>query len=289
MKKIFSTIVYKSIYGTAFIISLMPIEFLYGFSSLACIFIYNIFGYRRNVVIQNISRSFPDKKYDEVMVIVRKFYIHFTAYFVEMLKNISISTEELDKKVTFENLDIIEQYIKEDKNVIICLGHCGNWEMLNFLPHKLHCDTYAVYKPLRAKLFDKLIQTSRSRFGMKLIPSKAIARHMLGNKSGKAAYLFLSDQCPGTIDAKYRFRLLNQETHILPGAEKLARIGKCAVVYMHIVAPTKGQYRIICLPICAEAGLTKETEITQSYISLLEKNILEEPFGWLWTHKRWKQ
>ncbi|MCK4631361.1 MAG: acetyltransferase, partial [Bacteroidales bacterium] len=33
---------------------------------------------------------------------------------------------------------------------------------------------------------------------------------------------------------------------------------------------------------------TKEHEITDKYLSILEKTIIERPELWLWTHKRWK-
>ena len=33
---------------------------------------------------------------------------------------------------------------------------------------------------------------------------------------------------------------------------------------------------------------TKENEITEKYIRLLEKSIIEQPDNWLWSHKRWK-
>jgi len=33
---------------------------------------------------------------------------------------------------------------------------------------------------------------------------------------------------------------------------------------------------------------TQEGEITQQHFALLEKNILNKPGDWLWSHRRWK-
>ncbi|WP_313533153.1 LpxL/LpxP family acyltransferase [Sphingobacterium athyrii] len=52
---------------------------------------------------------------------------------------------------------------------------------------------------------------------------------------------------------------------------------------------SKGSYKIACVPICSNAELTKDREITQKYIDLLKENIKDEPYVWLWTHKRWKR
>jgi KDO2-lipid IV(A) lauroyltransferase len=289
MKQALQIIVYRSVYGVAYAVSLLPMAFLYAMASFAFLLAYHVIGYRKAVVIQNISRSFPDMKYGEIRCIVEKFYACFTAYFAEMLKSISAPAEVLDKKITFENLELIDKHVNNGRNVIVCLGHCGNWEMLNFMPSKFQHDMYAVYKPLRSGIMNKLMIKLRSRFGMKLISDKLVIRHILSQKSSSAVYLFLADQCPRIKDDKYKFELLNQETYIFSGMEKLARISRSAVIYLHITQLSKGDYRITCIPVCSEADSMNEGEITRKYINLLTENIKEEPYGWLWTHKRWKR
>ncbi|MDR0430233.1 MAG: lysophospholipid acyltransferase family protein [Tannerellaceae bacterium] len=289
MKQALQTIAYRSVYGVAYAVSLLPMAFLYAMASFAFLLAYRVIGYRKTVVIQNISRSFPDMKYGEIRCIVAKFYACFTAYFAEMLKSISAPAGVLDKKITFENLELVEEHVNNGRNVIICLGYCGNWEMLNFMPYKLSHDFYAVYKPLRSGIMNKLMIKLRSRFGMKLISDKSVIRHILAQKPSPVVYLFLADQCPRIKDEKYKFELLNQETYIVSGMEKLARISRSAVIYLHITQLSKGNYKITCIPVCSEAELMNEGEITRKYIDLLTKNIKEEPYGWLWTHKRWKR
>lgn len=289
MKQNLQTIACKSIYGVAYAISLLPMTFLYTMALFAFFLAYHVIGYRKAVVIQNISRSFPDMKYGEIRCVVKKFYTCFTAYFAEILKSISAPAEVLDNKITFENLELIDSHMNAGRNVIACLGHCGNWEMLNFMPYKLRHDMYAVYKPLRSGIMNRLMIKLRSRFGMKLISDKSVIRHILTQKSSPAVYLFLADQCPRIKDDKYKFELLNQETYIFSGMEKLARISRSAVIYLHITQLSKGNYKITCIPVCSEADSTNEGEITRKYVNLLTENIKEEPYGWLWTHKRWKR
>lgn len=264
-------------------------RFLYTIASFTFFLTYNVIGYRRTVVIQNITRSFPHMKYGEVSCVVKKFYICLNAYFAEIIKSISAPVAVLDEKIIFENLEIIDRYVNAGQNVIACLGHCGNWEMLNFMPYKLCHDMYAVYKPLRSGIINNLMIRLRSRFGMKLLPDKSVIRHILMQKPTPAVYLFLADQCPQIKEDKYKFNLLNQETYFFSGMEKIARISGSAVVYLHITRLSKGNYKIRCIPVCSGMKPMNEGEITRKYVDLLTENIKEEPYGWLWTHKRWKR
>ncbi len=255
MKKILAVIAYKSAYGFIYSVSLLPMRFLYGFSFILYVLAYYVIGYRKLIVIQNLSRAFPDKKYDEVRDVAKSFYASFTSYFVEIIKSLSVSSNELDGKLILVNSELIEENIQKGKDVIVCLGHCGNWEILNILPNKL----------------------------------ASVTRHILTNKSSHSVYLFLADQCPRIKDEKYRFDLLNQATYHFSGMEKLARITQSAVVYLHIKQISKGRYAIICKSICEEAGVTDLGFITKKFVDLLNENIQEEPHGWLWSHKRFKK
>jgi KDO2-lipid IV(A) lauroyltransferase len=250
---------------------------------------YRIVGYRKAVVIQNISRAFPEKNYAEVRQVVQRFYAGFTSSFAEMVKSISIRPRELDSKLTFIGLERLTGLVEDGKNVIACLGHCGNWEMLNYMPQKLDSDMYAVYKPLKSGTANRLMIRLRSRFGMKLIEDRSVARRLLSNETPLGVYLFLADQCPTTRDEKYRFELFNQPAWHFSGMEKLARTTGSAVVYLYILpGEIKGHYLIVCTPLSADARATREGEITRKYIERLTENIREAPHAWLWSHRRWK-
>jgi Kdo2-lipid IVA lauroyltransferase/acyltransferase len=288
IKQTLQCIAYRFVYVLAYTISLIPMRFLYAMAFFYCFILYDVIGYRKAVVIQNMARSFPDKRYAEIAAIVKKFYTCFADYFAEIIKSISAPAAVLNKKITFENLELIDRTVNAGRNVIACTGHCGNWEMLSFMPHKLRHDMHAVYKPLRSVVINRLMIEIRSRFGMKLLPDKSVVRQLLGQKSPPSVYLFLADQCPLIKEDKYKFEFLNQQTYVFSGMEKLARISQSAVVYLNITQHRKGHYNITCIPICADAAATNEGEITQCYVDLLTENIKEEPYGWLWTHKRWK-
>ncbi|MDR0393757.1 MAG: lysophospholipid acyltransferase family protein [Tannerella sp.] len=287
MKQLLHTVGYYMVYGGIFILSILPLSVLYLFSDLACFFLYRMAGYRRAVVVQNLSRAFPEKKYTEIHRINRAFYRAFTGYFAEITKMFTASVRQMEKRVHFRNAHIIDEYTRKGKNVIVALGHCGNWEMLNITPLALKSEVFAVYKPLRNKIFDRLMIRMRSRYGIKPLPSDTVAKHILNRGNPSAVYLFPADQCPGAITDENKCTFLNQETGMYRGIEKLAKKTDSAVVFFHITRKKRGYYQIECIPVCENAR-TDMADIIPAYIRLLEKNIREEPYGWLWTHKRWK-
>jgi KDO2-lipid IV(A) lauroyltransferase len=252
------------------------------------LFLFRLFAYRKTVVVQNISRSFPEKKYREIDATVKAFYRSFCDNMVEIVKTASIPALRQKEKVELIGFELVTNQIKEGKHVIAGMGHCGNWEILNVLPALFDTDMYAVYKPLSAKCVDRLFLKIRSRFGMNLISNKSAARHFMSNRK-PSLYFFIADQCPAVVNKTYQFDFLHQKTSVFPGVEKLARKTNACVVYLHTVRISRGLYRVECREITTDSQSTAETEITHRYIRLLEQNICENPGGWLWSHKRWKR
>ena len=58
-------------------LSALPLKVHYAFARFLSWFLKNVMRYRRDVVITNLSRSFPDKKYHEISAIADEFYKHF--------------------------------------------------------------------------------------------------------------------------------------------------------------------------------------------------------------------
>lgn len=289
MPQFFYAFIFNGLYVGVYLTSLLPMVLLYRVSAVLSFMLLYVFPYRKRVVIQNLSRSFPEKNYEEIGQIMNQFYRSFTDNIVEILKTFSISAEKQKSKVTIIGMDMIQQQLSQNKHVIISTGHCANWELLTVLSLYASGNMYAAYKPLKNKVMDRLFLTLRTRFGMKLVPAKSVARHILSNKNNPSIYFFIADQCPKQVEEKYRVTLLNQSTSMFTGVEKLARLVDAAVMYMHVTRSGRGLYNVEYKPICLESRMTDDTEIIRHYSLLLEQNIRERPSDWLWTHKRWKR
>jgi KDO2-lipid IV(A) lauroyltransferase len=272
------------------LISLLPLRVLYVFSKFLYFLIFYVIGYRKKVVYENLSKSFPNKSKEEIDEIARKFYKYFSRLIVEIVKLTSISPSELENRIKYKNPEIFEELFKQGKNVAIITAHYGNWEWLTGVceatPHRI----MSVYKPLSNKFLNKHFIKLRSRFGAELVPMASIIRAIikLRNENITSATLFISDQSPMRHLIQYWTEFLNQDTPVFLGPAKIAMQTKQAVVFCKVLPLKLGYYEVELVKLFDDASNYSEKEITEAHVRELEKQIIEKPEYWLWTHRRWK-
>ena len=281
-------IAFPCLYAVMYVVSLLPMSILYKISGVLYWLMCRVFSYRKEIVIQNLSRAFPGKRYNEIHALAREFYHSFCDSLAEVLKSVSIPARHQREKFLLIGGEMIERHLEEGRHVIAGLGHCGNWEILNILPTVLHGNVSTVYKPLSTRCIDRFFLKVRSRFGMKMVSHRSVARHFI-YESTPSLYLLLAAQCPRAMKGTLLFDFLHQPTRVFPGIERLAHAINAVVVYLHVTKMSRGKYRVECKEICLDPRATAETEITGAYLHHLEENIVEDPSGWLWSHKRWKR
>ena len=122
MKQI--NLIYYSVFFLWYLLSLLPLRFLYFISDLLFYPLYYCIRYRRKIIRNNLSNSFPEKDLKEIVQIEKKFYSFFCDYIVETLKLFSISKKQLMRRMTFEGLDeIVESMNKKNKD--FCFIYLG--------------------------------------------------------------------------------------------------------------------------------------------------------------------
>ena len=270
-------------------ISLLPYPLLYGLSDFLFIVIYYGIGYRRKVVFANIRNSFPDKSEAERGKIAKKFYRHFCDLTLESLKIFTISEKEVRKRMVFNNVDVPNKYFDQKRSIVIAGGHFNNWELLavgyaDAIKHK----GAALYAPLTNLFFDAKMRATRSKYGLNMISIKKAREFFEESKNELTATIFGIDQSPGNPDRCYWTRFLNQDTGVQFGAEKFAKEYDMPVVWGRINKVKRGHYSFDFIEVTDQPRQTAHGEIMERATRMLEKDILDEPAYWLWTHKRWK-
>ena len=120
--------------GAMYTASLLPFKVLYAISDLIYFIAYHIIRYRRRVVAKNLRNSFPEKGADELRAIEKRFYHSFCDSVVEMFKLLSISREELMRRMSFSGTEEIEKSLETHPQSFIYLGHFCNWEWISSMP-----------------------------------------------------------------------------------------------------------------------------------------------------------
>ncbi len=294
MKKI-SQLFVSILYAFMWLLAWLPLGVLYIFSDCIFVMVYYLLRYRRDVTRRNLQNAFPDKSKKEICRIERRFYLHFCDYIVETIKLIHISDKTMRKRFTFKNIHLLDEYYAKNQNIILYLGHYGNWEWIIFAKaaqenHHHEYKAYSVYSPLHSKSFDKMMLKLRSKSGSVLVPQKKVMRTIveMKRKNTPGFFCFIADQSPRRNSITFWMQWLNQETAPIVGPEKLAQQTGYPVVYLDIQKTKRGYYTGEFIVMSEKPNELGEFELTKQYMTLMEKTILRNPACWLWTHKRWK-
>lgn len=273
-----------------YLLSLLPFGVLYLISDGVYLLLYRLAGYRRKVVMENLRNSFPQKTDKELSDICKAFYHHLCDLFLETFKTLTITPTEMFRHCRMDEgaQTLLDGLAQKGQTVVLVMGHQGNWEW-GGNTFSLACKQklYVIYHPLSNKYFDGLIYRMRSRFGTGLIPMNDTFREMVKNKGIVHATAFIADQTPGPDNA-YWTTFLNQDTPVFWGTERIARKMNYPVVYVQIKKEGRGKYVLHAEMLIQQAKDTKEGEISEIFTRRLEKDIMEQPETWLWSHRRWK-
>lgn len=273
--------------------SLLPMRVHYFLADILYVIVYHIVGYRKAVVRGNLTSSFPEKSLEEIKTIEKGFYHWFCDYIAETIKLLSISEDNIKRRMRFEGMDEINEWVKQGKSVTVYLGHYCNWEWVTSLGLHLHSEGTAaqLYHPLENKLMDRLFLHLRERFGAHSLPMKEAFKILADwQKEGRYSVTgYISDQGPGYDTMHYWPWFLNHDTPAYTGAERIARILDTPVYYFDILRPKRGYYVVKAVKICDNPKELPKFAITEKYYKLLEASIRRAPSYWLWSHKRWKR
>lgn len=288
-------ITYYIAYALWYLLSLLPLWLLYFVSDLLFFPTYYLARYRRKIVRQNLTGSFPEKDLKEIVRIEKRFYHFFCDYIVETIKLFSMSEEQMKRRMVFKGVDhIVSAMEKEDKNFcFVYLGHYCNWEWIASLPYWCPDDVKCgqIYHPLYNKAFDRLFLRLRNQFGGECIAMKETLRRIIEMKRAKQKCIigFISDQAPKWNSIHHWCDFLHRETPVFIGTERIGKQVDALIYYADVKRTRRGYYLCEFKPLTHRPKEVPDYELTDRFTHLLEEMIKERPDFWLWSHKRWKR
>ena len=273
------------------LLSLAPFWVIYFVADILYLLNYHIIRYRREVIEKNLSIVFPDMSKAEKLKTIKGFYKNFGDVMLESVKAISISREEMIKRVTYSGIEKLVAAKNHGFSAVYLATHHCNWEWMLLsgtilFPYRV----YGVYKPLQNKKFDKLLLDTRSKFGGILVPVDNIVRNIVTNKNEVRGIGLVADQRPHISNKKVWLKTCGHDTAYYTGTEFVPKLENAIVFMSKMVRKKRGYYHIDIIKL-AEPPYSKDgnsTEILSKYVTELEKMIKENPSDWLWSHNRWK-
>ena len=268
-------------------LALLPLRILYVLSDFIYVLLYYVTGYRKSVVLDNLQNAFPEKSGEELKTIARKFYRNFCDQWIETLKLLTISKEQLNRRMT-GNWEVFSKLYAEDKDTYALVGHSFNWEWLNVVwQYNVQQQCACFYQPVSNPAFDKIMQRIRTVSGTWLISMKA-KKGMQRLKNVRFVLGLAADQNPADIKNAAWLPFMHREAPFFKGPEKLARRSGAAVVFTATRKIKRGHYRLHFELVTDNASTMPEGELTERYVKFMEQQLEAQPENWLWSHRRWK-
>lgn len=286
-------VLYYIVLAVWYLFSLLPMRVHYFNADLLFWLLYKVIGYRRKVVWQNLTTSFPEKSEEELRSIERGFYHFFCDYLVETVKLMTISQEEIKRRMVFKGTEPVDELLRNGQSCALYMGHFCNWEWVSSLPLWLTPEAVCgqIYHPLENKDFDRLFLRSRQRMGAVSIPMAETLRKIVEyRQAGKAMIIgYISDQVPFWINMHHWLDFLHHDTPVLTGTERIVKKVNHVVFYLDVRRVRRGYYEAEFKQITMEPQKMADFEITDIYFRMLEESIRQRPEFWLWSHNRWKR
>lgn len=283
-------VLYLLAYPLLWILSILPFRILYLISDCCFVLVYYIVGYRRRVVRENIKTTLPYLSENQAKEVEKKSYQHLCDMFLEMIKTLSISTSEIEKRFVFTNLDTYKTLEQENKSIALMCAHYASYEWVISMNRHVQFKGYAIYKKINNQYFDNLVKKIRQRFDANLIHIHETAKVIKANedKNIKGVYGFASDQSPQLRKKNHWDKFMGIEVPIYTGAEQLAKHFDMNVIYLQVVKVKRGYYQATFEVLTKDVTNIKNYDLMRMYLDKVEAQIQQQPEYYLWTHRRWK-
>jgi len=283
---------YYLFYLSVNLFRLIPFWLLSVLSWKMYVVLYYMVGYRKKVVIENLTLSFPEKSDKEIKAICKNFYKHNLApVFVEGIKGFTMSDHEFLKRFRVLNPEILLEYYDKGQDVIALASHYTNWEWgIQAVDQQIAYQAAALYKPLSNKYIEQYSKQLREKSGMKLVSIQDTRAFFESKKEKPVLYIMAADQFPGGYFHKAIWlNFLDRDTAWLHGPESYSRYNKLPVVYFNVQRKKRGYYTLEIVKLVDNPEELAPEEVTRRYVMKLEEIIRQKPENWLWSHKRWKR
>tara|TARA_B100000579_G_C22794650_1_gene836433 strand:- start:168 stop:1103 length:936 start_codon:yes stop_codon:yes gene_type:complete len=242
----------------------------------------------RKIVKINLEFAFPKLSSLERKKIARENYRWFARFCIDVL-HMTAWKGRTSEKAYFQNPEILDKALSENKGVLLISGHFGNWEMI---PPALAEKGYKIVMYVGRQtnpLTNQLQNSARANFGVETIDKGKRATLQMGralaenkiiamlidqndNKSDLFVHFFgkLASCSKGTA----AFHLLRRSPVVLVTCPYVDN--RLVINFQHISFELTGDQE-------------KDTmEVAQKITSALENVIRKYPEQYFWMHRRWR-
>lgn len=289
MKKLQHLIEYITLRAFTAIVRLFPLSIARFFARRLADLVYYFIPIRKKVVLANLTAAFGNSKTPkEIKSIAHGVYTQFAQSMVEILFFPKLDRQDIEKLVSIENLDILEEPFKKGKGAILVGSHFCNWELMAAAIVQ-HYPLTLVVGQQENSLVDDLLNSYRLKMGVNIVPLKLSLRGVAKALKNNEFVALVSDQDAHEDGVFVEY--FGRPASTPKGAAVFALRFDCPLIMGHIFRDG-GRFKIVfdIVPKPPETADEQENirAYTAAYTKILENYVRRFPDHWFWMHKRWK-
>lgn len=271
------------------LISRLPLPVLYALFGLIA-WILRVVRWRHGLVDDGLGRCLPEKSPTERVAIAREFYGGVGRLAAEVMHGSRMPADELERRMRFENDDVVRDALAEGRRVLLVAGHHCNWEWLLLAVSRRFAEPLVVpYKRISVASADAWACATRSRFGATMVPAKDIGPYLVARRRQVKLIAMLADQSPArSNESQAWLPFFGHETSFFQGPGWIGERLRFEPVFIAMRPDGKGRYVARFVPLGAPGERMEAAQILLAYVRALEQAIRAHPAGYFWAYNRWK-
>ena len=224
--------------------------------------------------------------------IIKESYRNLVYNLYEFIENPTLNLEQLEKKITVKNENIILDAIKNDRKIILISAHYGNWEYITSYISLKYRPTTMVGKLMKNKYLNNDMENNRNKHNSQMLSKYGSAKGLMkALKTGRMIGLAIDQHV--FIGKGVKVNFLGYNDTQTDSTSRLAIKNDALIIPVYFIKDDFRKYTIkFDTPIDhknIEDNEDKVIKLTQLQADSMSKQILEYPEIWFWQHKRWKE
>ncbi|MDF1874396.1 lipid A biosynthesis acyltransferase [Sulfurimonas sp. SAG-AH-194-I05] len=233
---------------------------------------------------ENVSEAFIQKtaKYSFKLLLLNFLYTMENRYY---------PIEEIAKKVSFENEDVVKKAQEQNRPIVFITSHYGAWELGGAMISSYLEPLMIVFKKMKNKRFQNYLLSSRAQSKIQYVERAGATRGLLKQlRSGGAIALLIDTNVNKKQTVTVDF--LGKPTGQIKTTAYFARKFDAVIIPVLIHTTDDATYTVKFYDAITPPKTDDEKEdikvSTQMQTDWLSQEILKSPQPWFWLHRRWK-
>ena len=240
----------------------------------------------KKLIIKNLQKANLQKQ-NNLKEIASNVLGNYGRIFAEYIHLKNFRNDKLEKYISIEGLEHLNNLKKTKKRAVFISGHFNNFELMAMQIEKAGIELATIYRPLNNFLLNKTMEQIRTENICKnqIKKGRAGSREIIKNLiKGKSIAIMIDQRVREGIKIDF---FNNQATTTTIPAQLIKKYN-CELVPVYIERRKNNYFKMfVSKPIKIDKNKSV-LEITKFLNNLLERMIVRNIDQWIWTHNRWK-